>query len=196
MDLTRSTCRGAYVLLVALLLTLIVAPHVAAETTGPYQSVVIEPEDGVTLSWNEHHYAGSLEVTAASDGLVVLDHLGKPSIRRGEMEPWRSAIKNLAGCSNVWCKLSGMVTEADHRHWQYRDLLPYMEVVVKAFGPGRVMLGSDWPVCRLAAEYMEVMAVTTKYIETFDKADREKILYQNAVECSQLNTELNGEAKI
>jgi len=126
----------------------------------------------------------------------VLDHLGKPSIRRGEMEPWRSAIKNLAGCSNVWCKLSGMVTEADHRHWQYRDLLPYMEVVVKAFGPGRVMLGSDWPVCRLAAEYMEVMAVTTKYIETFDKADREKILYQNAVECYQLNTELNGEAKI
>jgi len=126
----------------------------------------------------------------------VLDHLGKPAIRRGEMEPWRSGIKKLAGCSNVWCKLSGMVTEADHQHWQYKDLLPYMELAVNAFGPGRVMLGSDWPVCRLAAEYTEVMAITAKFIETFEKADRDKILFQNAIDCYQLNTELNGESKV
>jgi len=126
----------------------------------------------------------------------VLDHLGKPAIRRGEMEPWRSAIKNLAGCTNVWCKLSGMVTEADHQQWQYKDLLPYMEMAVNAFGLGRVMLGSDWPVCRLAAEYTDVMAITAKFTDTFDKEDRDKICYRNAVECYQLNTELNGEAKV
>jgi L-fuconolactonase len=126
----------------------------------------------------------------------VLDHLGKPPVRDGEMEPWRSGIRHLAGHSNVWCKLSGMVTEADHQHWQYKDLLPYMEVAIHAFGPDRVMLGSDWPVCRLAAEYSEVMAVSAKFMETFDKPDRENILYKNAIDCYQLNTELNGEAKV
>lgn len=126
----------------------------------------------------------------------VLDHLGKPAIGKGEMEPWISGIKNLAERSNVWCKLSGMVTEADHQHWQYKDLLPYMEVVVNAFGPDRVMVGSDWPVCRLAAEYTEVMAITAKFIETFEKENRDKILYQNAIDCYQLNTELNGEAQV
>jgi L-fuconolactonase len=126
----------------------------------------------------------------------VLDHLGKPAIRSGEMEPWRSGIQNLAERANVWCKLSGMVTEADHERWQYNDLLPYMEVAVNAFGPDRVMLGSDWPVCRLAAEYTEVMAITGKFIKSLEREDRDKILYQNAIDCYQLNTELNGEAKV
>jgi len=126
----------------------------------------------------------------------VLDHLGKPAISKGEMEPWRSGILNLAERANVWCKLSGMVTEADHQGWQYKDLLPYLEVAINAFGPDRVMLGSDWPVCMLAAEYAEVMAITGKFIKNLEKEDRNRILYQNAIDCYQLNTELNGEAKV
>ncbi|NUR63129.1 MAG: amidohydrolase family protein [Catenulispora sp.] len=87
----------------------------------------------------------------------VLDHLGKPLIASGEMEPWASDVRVLAALPNVTCKLSGMVTEADHRSWTTADLRPYAETVLDAFGPERVMFGSDWPVCTLAAEYAQVV---------------------------------------
>ena len=119
----------------------------------------------------------------------VLDHLGKPLIKAGEMEPWKRDIARLASHSNVWCKLSGMVTEADRESWTYEDLQPYMQVVLKAFGPEWIILGSDWPVCRLAGEYSEVMAVVLKFIEPLKKADKAKLLYQNAVDCYQLKIE-------
>ena len=119
----------------------------------------------------------------------ALDHLGKPMIKAGIMEPWRSDIARLAAHPNVWCKLSGMVTEADHRQWQYKDLLPYMEVVLDSFGPDWIMLGSDWPVCRLAAEHSEVVKIVQKFIESLSKRDQEKILYQNAIDCYQLKIE-------
>ena len=119
----------------------------------------------------------------------VLDHLGKPDIKAGKMEPWKNDIATLEGYPNVWCKLSGMVTEADHKQWHYKDLLPYMEVVLNAFGPDWIMLGSDWPVCRLAGEYSAVMSVVMKFIEPLNKADKEKLLHQNAVDCYQLKTE-------
>jgi len=119
----------------------------------------------------------------------VLDHLGKPDIKGGKMESWKNDIATLAGYPNVWCKLSGMVTEADHKQWHYKDLLPYMEVVLNAFGPDWIMLGSDWPVCRLAGEYSAVMSVVMKFIEPLNKADKEKLLYQNAVDCYQLKIE-------
>ncbi|MFZ0492207.1 MAG: SpoIID/LytB domain-containing protein, partial [Acidimicrobiia bacterium] len=76
MDLTGGVVRRVFAFLIALLVTIVVAPPAVAETTGPYHSVTIEPGEGVTLTWNDHHYAGSLEVTSASDGLVVLDHVG------------------------------------------------------------------------------------------------------------------------
>jgi len=116
----------------------------------------------------------------------VLDHLGKPLIKAGILEPWENDINTLSENPNVWCKLSGMVTEADHRSWHYKDLLPYMEVVLKAFGPDRIMLGSDWPVCRVAADYGEVLEVVTNFIQPLDKTDQEKILVQNAVDCYQI----------
>jgi len=119
----------------------------------------------------------------------VLDHLGKPHIKAGEMEPWKSDIAVLAGYPNVWCKLSGMVTEADHKQWQYKDLLPYMEVVFNAFGPDWILFGSDWPVCRLAGEYSEVLKIVPVFLDSMDEKDRAKILYQNAIDCYQLKTE-------
>jgi len=81
----------------------------------------------------------------------VLDHLSKPLIRRGQLLPWRDQIKELAGAPNVAAKLSGLVTEADWSQWTVDDLRPYVDIAVEAFGPGRVMFGSDWPVCLLAA---------------------------------------------
>ena len=119
----------------------------------------------------------------------VLDHLGKPDIKGGKMEPWKNDIATLAGYPNVWCKLSGMVTEADLKQWHYKDLLPYMEVVLNAFGPDWIMLGSDWPVCRLAGEYSEVLKIVLIFLESMDKKDRAKILYRNAIDCYQLKIE-------
>jgi len=119
----------------------------------------------------------------------VLDHLGKPLIKAGILEPWKSDLARLAAKPNMWCKLSGMVTEADHELWQYEDLLPYMEVVMNAFGPDRIMLGSDWPVCRLAGEYREVINIVHEFIVSMDKTDQEKILYQNAIDCYKLKME-------
>ena len=82
-----------------------------------------------------------------------------------------------------------MVTEADLKQWHYKDLLPYMEVVLNAFGPDWIMLGSDWPVCRLAGEYSEVLKIVLIFLESMDKKDRAKILYRNAIDCYQLKTE-------
>jgi L-fuconolactonase len=86
----------------------------------------------------------------------VLDHLGKPPIASGALEPWASDIRDLAALPNTVCKLSGMVTEADWKEWNPQDLQPYADTVLDAFGPDRLMFGSDWPVCTLAATYAEV----------------------------------------
>lgn len=119
----------------------------------------------------------------------VLDHLGKPGIKAGKMEPWKRDISRLAACPNVWCKLSGMVTEADHENWTPGDLKPYMEVVLDAFEPERIMTGSDWPVCRLAGEYPEIMNIVSVFTADMSEENRAKILRQNAVNFYQLKTE-------
>jgi L-fuconolactonase len=87
----------------------------------------------------------------------VLDHLGKPPIASGTLEPWASGLRALAALPNTVCKLSGMVTEADPASWTIDDLRPYADVVLEAFGPDRLMFGSDWPVCTLAAAYGDVL---------------------------------------
>ncbi|MER6123571.1 amidohydrolase family protein [Streptomyces sp. NPDC001795] len=86
----------------------------------------------------------------------VLDHVGKPPIASGALEPWATAVRALAALPNTVCKLSGMVTEADWKTWSLADLRPYAETVLDAFGPDRLMFGSDWPVCTLVATYAEV----------------------------------------
>jgi len=135
-------------------------------------------------------------VKAFPNQRFVLDHLGKPLIKTGIMEPWKTDIIQLAGHPQVWCKLSGMVTEANWENWSYEQLLPYMEVVLEAFGPERIMLGSDWPVCRLAGEYNEVLNMVLKFIELMDERGQAKILYQNAIDCYQLKLNDNGEEEV
>jgi L-fuconolactonase len=103
--------------------------------------------------------AASVRAAAAVPNLVfVLDHLGKPPIAAGRTEPWAQDLRGLAALPNTVAKLSGLVTEADWRRWQVADLRPYAEVALGAFGPTRMMFGSDWPVCTLAASYPDVLA--------------------------------------
>ena len=107
---------------------------------------------------------------------LVLDHIAKPSIARGELEPWASQIRKLAEAENVFCKVSGMVTEADWKGWTRDDFAPYLDVVFDAFGPSRIMVGSDWPVCTLAATYDQVMDIVAKYIEPLSEGDQAAVL--------------------
>lgn len=87
----------------------------------------------------------------------VVDHIAKPRIDQGDMEPWASQMRQIAAHPGICCKLSGMVTEADHQRWQPTDLQPYIRHALELFGEDRVLFGSDWPVCRLAAEYDAVV---------------------------------------
>ncbi len=116
----------------------------------------------------------------------VLDHISKPFIKSGIIQPWKDDIEALAFHPNVWCKISGMVTEASLDLWKYEDFVPYMKVIVDAFGTGRLMLGSDWPVCRLAGEYQEVMKIPVGYLGYLPERERKKIFYQNAIDFYQL----------
>jgi L-fuconolactonase len=116
----------------------------------------------------------------------VLDHMSKPAIRSGIMEPWRRDLEALSKQPNVWCKVSGLVTEADHQKWKFEDFIPYLEVVFNTFGTDRIMLGSDWPVCRLAGEYREVMDIPAEYMVHMDEADIRKVYRENAVQCYRL----------
>ncbi|MCX4613892.1 amidohydrolase family protein [Streptomyces sp. RLB3-17] len=107
-----------------------------------------------------HQLPACVRAAAGHPGLTfVLDHLGKPPIATGALRPWATAVRALAALPNTVCKLSGMVTEADHAKWTVDGLRPYADTVLDAFGPGRLMFGSDWPVCTLAASYGQVVDV-------------------------------------
>lgn len=119
-------------------------------------------------------------VDALPDVTFVVDHIAKPRISSGEMEPWLSDITQIAQRPNVYCKLSGMVTEADWTSWQVDQLRRYADQVLSLFGPDRVIFGSDWPVCLLAAEYADVVGAANSLIDGMDAHDRAAIQGGNA----------------
>ena len=119
---------------------------------------------------------------------LVVDHLAKPKIAAHGLSPWQENIRALAERPNVYCKLSGMVTEADWHHWQPDDFAPYLDVVVEAFGTDRVMVGSDWPVCSLAASYTQVKEITDRYFASFTAAEQARVFGQNAIDFYQLSS--------
>jgi L-fuconolactonase len=110
----------------------------------------------------------------------VLDHIAKPFIKEAKVEPWSAQIKELAKHPNLFCKVSGLVTEADWRNWKADDFKPYLDVVFDAFGADRIMYGSDWPVCLLAATYQQVRDILADYTSNFSSLDRVKIFRLNA----------------
>jgi L-fuconolactonase len=119
--------------------------------------------------------ASARAAAVVPDLVFVLDHLGKPPIAAGFTEPWARDLRRLAASPNTAAKLSGLVTEADWHRWQVADLRPYAEVALDAFGPDRLMFGSDWPVCILAAAYPEVLASARDLTAGLSPAEREAV---------------------
>jgi L-fuconolactonase len=111
----------------------------------------------------------------------VLDHIAKPYIKKRTLSPWKEDIKNLSAFPNVYCKVSGMVTEANWNNWTTEDFKPYMDVVFDAFGVDKVMIGSDWPVCLVAGDYSKVMSIVSNYMSGFFEEDKNKILGLNCM---------------
>jgi L-fuconolactonase len=118
-------------------------------------------------------------VAGKPDQPFVLDHLAKPRLAAwtnpGDMDTWRRDVQALAAHENVCCKLSGLVTEASWRQWRPADFTPYLDVALEAFGPERLMIGSDWPVCLLAGEYADVVGIVGEYCATLSATEQEAI---------------------
>jgi L-fuconolactonase len=111
----------------------------------------------------------------------VIDHLAKPYIKDKKIDRWKEDLQQLAQYENVYCKISGMVTEADWQNWKQEDFIPYMDVVMNAFGTDRTMFGSDWPVCLLAANYTGVADIVKNYFSSFSQNEQDKFFGHNAI---------------
>lgn len=110
----------------------------------------------------------------------VIDHMAKPNIKAHEITQWAIDIKEIATLKNVYCKISGMVTEADWHNHNYQDFIPYIDVVIRAFGKNRIMFGSDWPVCLLAANYEKMLEITQHFFSRVSEEDKNLFFGNNA----------------
>jgi L-fuconolactonase len=119
-------------------------------------------------------------VEQCPDVNFVLDHIGKPDIAAGEMESWRENISTLAGIGKVCCKVSGIITEAHHEEWEVKQLAPYIEHVIDAFGMERLMFGSDWPVVNLAGSFQRWMDVLQQFTGNLSSAEKQQLYMDNA----------------
>ncbi|HVW83424.1 MAG TPA: amidohydrolase family protein [Bryobacteraceae bacterium] len=118
---------------------------------------------------------------------MVIDHIAKPLIASHGWEPWARDMETVSKIPGMHCKLSGMITEADHQRWSADDLRPYVQHVLSLFGPGRLMFGSDWPVCRLAGSWKKVLAAFTQACGPLPNQEREKILGETAMKFYRLS---------
>ena len=135
-----------------------------------------------------HHQLGDVLqlVRRCPEITFVLDHAGKPGIRDRELEPWRTQLRQLAAFPNVWCKLSGLATEADHARWQPDDLRPYIDHVLACFGFRRVLFGSDWPVSTLALTFPRWVEILRNALSGVPEADQRALFQTNANTCYRL----------
>jgi L-fuconolactonase len=121
------------------------------------------------------------------DQKFVVDHIAKPNIKDGQFQPWAELIEQLAQYPNVWCKVSGIVTEADWINWSYHNLKPYLDHALSCFDPERIMFGSDWPVCLLAGSYEQIKALFETSISHFTDTQQNQMWGQNAADFYGLN---------
>jgi L-fuconolactonase len=140
------------------------------------------------LLFPKHLPVAQLVVAMFPEQKFVLDHVAKPMIKDQVIHPWKEDLISLAAYKNVWCKLSGMVTEADWKNQMPENFLPYLDVVFRAFGTGRLMIGSDWPVCRLAAEYPDTTGIVKNYISGMPFEEQQSILGLNCIDFYGLDT--------
>jgi len=110
----------------------------------------------------------------------VIDHMAKPDIKNRNIEDWKGEIEKIARHENVYCKISGMVTEADWKNWKQEDFIPFIDVVIEAFGSSRIMYGSDWPVCLVAGSYKKVLGIVNEYFSSFSPSEQELFFGGNA----------------
>ena len=131
----------------------------------------------------ERHLPDTIDfVDEHPEQVFVLDHIAKPLIAAGQIEPWATRMKELGQRENVWCKLSGVVTEADWKAWTPETLKPYLDVVVEAFGPARLLAGSDWPACLVASGYAQWWDVLRNYFAAFSETERAAIFGATAIQ--------------
>jgi L-fuconolactonase len=124
-----------------------------------------------------------------SEQVFLPDHLGKPKVAAGEFSPWREQLRELARRSNVWCKVCGMVTVTNSQLSTPGDLRPYLDVPLEAFGPRRLLAGSDWPVCTVASSYARWWQVLRRWTAQFSTEEQQAILARNAAEVYRLGSE-------
>jgi len=131
--------------------------------------------------------AHSLEfIKAFPEQPFVIDHIAKPNIKQQIIGEWETYIKKIAAHKNVYCKISGLVTQADWLNWKKKDFKTYLDIVVKSYGIDRIMYGSDWPVCQLAATYEAQFEIVTDYFSSFTKTEQNKFFGENAIQFYQL----------
>lgn len=126
-------------------------------------------------------------VKAFPDQPFVLDHIAKPYIKDGKIEEWKRDVEALAVYENVYCKISGMVTEANWKEWKKEDFTPYIDTVVNTFGTKRIMYGSDWPVCLVAASYEKMLGIVKDYFASFSATEQEAVFGGNAIKFYNIN---------
>ena len=135
----------------------------------------------------ERHLPQTIQfVDRHPEQVFVLDHIAKPRIRDRVMSPWRENLRELARRPNVSCKLSGVVTEADHQNWTVQQLRPYMETALDAFGPRRLMFGSDWPVCLLACGYQHWYQIVREFVSELSPDDQSWLFGRTATDAYDL----------
>jgi L-fuconolactonase len=138
------------------------------------------------LIFARHLPAAAEFVDRHPNGRFVLDHIAKPRITAGELEPWRSQMIELARRPNVACKISGVVTEADWQTWSTESIRPYLDAALEAFGPKRLMYGSDWPVCLLASSYKRWVEVVSDWASQLSPAEQSSFFHGAAERAYQL----------
>ena len=121
-------------------------------------------------------------VTKFPEQKFVIDHLAKPYIKDKKIDEWKKDIQQVAQYENVYCKISGYITEADLKHWKKEDFIPYFDIVVELFGTNRIMFGSDWPVCLTGGDYNEVVNIVKDYFSSFTQNEQDKFFGLNAIE--------------
>ena len=126
-------------------------------------------------------------VKAFPDQPLVIDHIAKPYIKDKKIDEWKIGMEAIAKYENVYCKISGMVTEADWKQWTKEDFTPYLETVTEAFGIDRIMYGSDWPVCLVAASYEKVVEIVRNHFSSFSKDEQELFFGGNTIKFYNLN---------
>lgn len=139
----------------------------AAQRAGLSYDLLLKPQ---------HLSAATRLVDLLPQQRFVVDHIAKPNIAAGELEPWAGGLREIARRDNVWCKLSGLVTEASWDSWRASDFEPYVDVALGAFGPSRVMVGSDWPVCTCAADYGATMGLARSLLTNLS-ADEQTLVF-------------------